>query len=113
MLKSMGLWFLKERKMCNEDYSTIRDMRQSIQDHERHLKIWMDTAEKTSMEAFYANVEKDAYKKCIEEILKAIENEGAVPLYHRHVMRKHRSEWPTLWKAIDNSIKELKEYNGY
>lgn len=39
--------------------------------------------------------------KAIEMIRSAIINEGPVPQYHRHVMRKHRQEWPTLWKGID------------
>lgn len=47
--------------------------------------------------------------KFLRHTLKNIENaitqEGPVPQYHRHVMRKHRSEWPVLWKAIDNAIK--------
>ncbi len=42
--------------------------------------------------------------KAVEKLIKAIKNEGAVPLYHRHVMRKHRSEWSTLWTAIDEIV---------
>ena len=42
--------------------------------------------------------------KAVEKLIKAIRNEGAVPLYHRHVMRKHRSEWATLWSAIDEIV---------
>ena len=95
--------------MCNEDYSVIRDMRQSIQDYDRNLEIWIKTSEKFSLEAFYATKERDIYKECFQEILKAIQDEGLVPLYHRHVMRKHRSEWPTLWKAIDKAIEQLKK----
>lgn len=43
-------------------------------------------------------------KACIKQIEMAITVEGPVPQYHRHVMRKHRSEWATLWKAIDEAI---------
>lgn len=43
-------------------------------------------------------------ENAIQKLIDAINNEGAVPLYHRHVMRKHRSEWPTLWKAIDEIV---------
>ena len=39
--------------------------------------------------------------KAIDKLIKAINVEGPVPQYHRHVMRKHRSEWSTLWSAID------------
>ena len=40
----------------------------------------------------------------IEAIRKAIQNEGPQPRYHRTLMRKHRREWKTLWKAIDNIL---------
>lgn len=40
----------------------------------------------------------------IKKLIRAIKNEGAVPQYHRHVMRKHRSEWATLWSAIDEIV---------
>lgn len=43
--------------------------------------------------------------KTVEEALtmlrRAIEDEGPVPSYHRRIMRRHRDEWPTLWRAID------------
>ena len=40
-------------------------------------------------------------EKAIENLISAINTEGPVPQYHQHVMRKHRAEWPALWKAID------------
>lgn len=43
-------------------------------------------------------------RTCIKQIELAITVEGPVPQYHQHVMRKHRSEWSTLWKAIDEAI---------
>lgn len=108
MLKSMGLWFLQERKqMCNEDYSIIRDMRQSIQDYERQVNTWMKASEKLSIDAFHIRNEKELYKQCLQQILNAIQDEGMVPQYHRHVLRKHRSEWPVLWKAIDSAMSIL------
>ena len=30
--------------------------------------------------------------------------EGPQPLLHRYIMKKHRKEWKTLWKAIDRLI---------
>ncbi len=42
--------------------------------------------------------------EAIERLIAAINVEGPVPQYHRHVLRKHRSEWPTLWKAIDQIV---------
>lgn len=46
----------------------------------------------------------DEMRKAIKKMILAIKVEGPVPQYHRHVMRKHRSEWPTLWKAIDEIV---------
>ena len=43
----------------------------------------------------------------LKNIENAINQEGPVPNYHRHVMRKHRAEWPVLWKALDNAMKVL------
>jgi hypothetical protein len=43
-------------------------------------------------------------EKAVEKLIAAIKVEGPVPQYHRHVMRKHRSEWPSLWKAIDEIV---------
>ena len=40
----------------------------------------------------------------IQKLIDAIKIEGPVPQYHRHIMRKHRSEWATLWKAIDEIV---------
>jgi hypothetical protein len=40
----------------------------------------------------------------IKKLIKAIDVEGPVPQYHRHVVRKHRSEWATLWSAIDEIV---------
>jgi len=34
----------------------------------------------------------------------AITLEGPAPGLHRKIMRKHRSEWPTLWAAIDRLL---------
>ena len=38
----------------------------------------------------------------VDDVLRAIAVEGIAPQYHRNVMRTHRAEWPTLWKALDN-----------
>ena len=43
--------------------------------------------------------------KSLLEIMDAIEDEGRYPRYHREIMRRHRSEWPTLWRAIDRIYK--------
>lgn len=40
----------------------------------------------------------------LTELLAAVNNTGSHPEYHREVMRRHRREWPTLWKAIDRLL---------
>lgn len=42
----------------------------------------------------------------IEKIRRAIENPGSHPAYHREVMTRHRKEWPVLWRAIDELMRE-------
>jgi hypothetical protein len=44
-------------------------------------------------------------RKLIADVRDAIYIEGPVPQYHRHVLRKHRSEWPRLWSTLDKLIK--------
>ena len=39
--------------------------------------------------------------EAIDQLRRAVKNEGPMPEYHRRMMAKHRSEWPTLWAAID------------
>lgn len=42
----------------------------------------------------------------IKAIEGAIKDEGPNPRYHHDTMRRHRSEWPMLWDAIDELLKE-------
>lgn len=95
--------------MSNEYEATIRDMQKSIDQYEKQLSTWMRTSEKYSIDATIAKLERDKYLSLIMEIKKSIEIEGPVPQYHRHVLRKHRSEWPVLWKAIDEVVAILNE----
>lgn len=37
----------------------------------------------------------------VQALRAAIEDEGVAPGHHREIMARHRSEWPTLWRAID------------
>lgn len=53
--------------------------------------------------------ERDMYKKMCEDIVYAVLNEGAFPRYHKSLLKKHRSEWPFLWKRIDVAIGFVKE----
>jgi hypothetical protein len=45
----------------------------------------------------------------LRQIRNAIYDEGVNPQHHRSVMYRHRKEWPTLWKAIDESMIENKK----
>lgn len=40
------------------------------------------------------------------KIVDAIQNEGKYPEYHRKAMLRLEKEWPTLWDAIQQLIKE-------
>jgi hypothetical protein len=44
-------------------------------------------------------------RQLINEVKEAINFDGPVPEYHRHLTRKHRSEWPRLWSALDELTK--------
>ena len=37
----------------------------------------------------------------IAAIRAAILDEGHEPAYHRQVLARHRREWPTLWRVLD------------
>jgi hypothetical protein len=93
--------------MSNEYDATIRDMQKSIDEYEKQLSNWMKVAEKYSIDATLAKMERDTYLSMMKEVHRAIANVGPVPQYHAHVMRKHRSEWPTLWKALDKILDSL------
>ena len=58
------------------------------------------------IENFFLKKKTSNMENAIAELVKAIRDKGAVPQFHNHVLRKHRSEWPVLWKAIDNIVKE-------
>jgi hypothetical protein len=47
------------------------------------------------------------HTKQLRQIRNAIYDEGINPAYHQYVMSKQRKEWPTLWKALDESMKDL------
>lgn len=46
----------------------------------------------------------DPLLRAIEKLADAVQNEGSHPAYHRQVMVKHRNEWPTLWRAIQEVL---------
>lgn len=40
----------------------------------------------------------------IEALRRAVRDPGRYPSHHYSVMMKHRHEWPTLWRAIDQLL---------
>lgn len=40
-------------------------------------------------------------RDALDALWSAVHDAGPVESYHRDVMRRHRREWPTLWRAID------------
>jgi len=43
--------------------------------------------------------------EALTELYIAINDKGSVPEYHEEIRKRHRKEWPMLWKAIDKVIK--------
>jgi hypothetical protein len=93
--------------MSNEYDATIRDMQKSIDEYTKQVSHWMKTAEKYSIEATLIKIERDTYLSMMKDVHRAVADVGPVPQYHAHVMRKHRAEWPKLWKAIDRILDSL------
>lgn len=53
--------------------------------------------------------EIERLRSVISDIQKAVTDEGRSPAHHQKVIRKHRKEWPVLWKAIDKATKGIKQ----
>lgn len=51
--------------------------------------------------------QRDALKKALQKIEHTIIEEGKMPSYHKSVMKRHREEWGSLHKAIDDAINVL------
>ena len=53
--------------------------------------------------------EMNRYDSVLKLLHDAIHEEGVNPSYHRRIMKKHRRQWPTLWFAIDQILKEMSQ----
>jgi hypothetical protein len=43
----------------------------------------------------------ESLRSVVERVVRAIEDEGSVPRWHRDIMRRQRAEWPALWRELD------------
>jgi hypothetical protein len=43
-------------------------------------------------------------EEAVKNVVMAIRDSGSVPRWHYRIMFRHRKEWPTLWKALDELI---------
>lgn len=44
-------------------------------------------------------------KTAVEELRRAVRIKGPAPHLHDKTMARHRKEWPTLWRAIDDLLR--------
>lgn len=51
----------------------------------------------------------DELRGLLYEVARAIENKGKNPTYHDQTMKRHRTEWPALWKTLDKIRREVKK----
>jgi hypothetical protein len=49
-------------------------------------------------------VQNIALADALLQIHRAVRTVGPAPRYHRRILRRHRREWPALWRAIDNAV---------
>ena len=54
------------------------------------------------------NIWNDRTDIAILRLRKAVYNKGPNPKLHDKIVKKHRSEWPELWVAIDALLKDNK-----
>lgn len=43
-------------------------------------------------------------EQAVKDVVMAIRDPGRVPRWHYRIMFRHRKEWPTLWKALDELV---------
>ena len=50
----------------------------------------------------------DPLRAAVRGIHRAVEDPGSHPDYHRMVAIRTKHDWPSLWRAIQQAIKEIK-----
>lgn len=85
---------------CTTEFSVTFNGKQMFKRREhrelesRLIEAWIEN--------FFLKKKVNNMEKATAELIRAVKNKGPVPQYHSHVMKKHREEWPALWKAIDS-----------
>lgn len=65
----------------------------------RHVEnVWRKGAPLEDCDALRGHIDR------LAAVRRAIWDAGPFPSYHREVMERHRREWPTLWKALDELL---------
>jgi len=72
--------------------------------------VYITMGERNRITSLFADAAR-AHLSCpdLTELRESITNEGSKPRYHREIQARHRREWPTLWKAIDNLLRAVQE----
>ena len=50
----------------------------------------------------------DEVRGLLSELIDAVNNPGSSLENHKYIMKKHRQEWPLLWKTIDKIKKRVR-----
>lgn len=54
-------------------------------------------------------MDEQQLRAAAEKVRRAIRVKGPQPRLHDEMMARHRKEWPTLWKALDDLLRQLEE----
>jgi hypothetical protein len=54
-------------------------------------------------------MDEQALREAAKRVERAVKVKGPAPGQHEATMARHRKEWPTLWKALDDLLRSLEE----
>jgi len=63
-----------------------------------------DCAELNKLCYKHVVVKYNYIKYLVDDLSSAIANQGPSPEKHRRIMRRHRRQWPTIWRKIDRLV---------
>jgi hypothetical protein len=64
--------------------------------------------EKCSRDFARLQDELDDMRGLLADLIGAVDDSGADPRHREYIRKKHRQEWPFLWKTIDKIKKEVR-----